>query len=96
MCVVVMMLTPEFKAILEAIEIIKCLGERDTACERDGAPKIRYSSGACARRGVLLQSWRTGTDVTTADAVYECTWCGYWHHTVRKARLSNDEAALAA
>lgn len=88
-----LVLPPEIVAALEAIRVVECLGDRQTACERDGTPKPGYSSAACARRGVLIWSWRRGTTVTENDVVYQCTWCGDWHHGRDRSRGSEVLAA---
>lgn len=75
-----LMLDPEIVAALEAIQIVECRGDRQTACERYGDPKSRYTSAACARRAVLIWAWRYGTTPQSNDVVYHCRWCSDWHH----------------
>lgn len=92
-----LVLPPEVAAVLAGIEIVKSAsGGPEAGCERDGNPRVGYPSAACARRGVLLLSWRDGRTLTGADAVYECRQCGCWHHTRRKWLLVGDRAALVA
>jgi hypothetical protein len=88
-----LVLAPEFVAILEAIEIVECVGDRQAACERNGTPKIGYPSAAYARRALLLWSWYHKAPITAVDVIYSCTWCGDWHHGRDRRR---EVEALAA
>lgn len=82
-----LVVAPWVMAALEAIQIVECVGDRQTACERFGEPKHGYSSAACARRALLVWSWRHESSITSNDVVYCCTWCGDWHHGRQNKRV---------
>lgn len=77
------LLPPEFTdaALWMLVPEVRALGTEDTACLRGdrGNPKVRYTSAACARRGMLAFSWQMRDVLSPLAVVYWCPWCTFYH-----------------
>jgi hypothetical protein len=75
------------EALRRLIPEVRSLGSQGTACTRgkERKPKVRYTSAACARRGLVAYSWQVGDVLSPQAVVYHCPWCDWYH-----AGLSRD------
>lgn len=85
-------------ALWRLIPEVRALGTEKTACTRgyEGNRKVRYTSAACARRGLVAYSWRKGDVLSPQAVVYSCPWCGWYHSgRSRDTPVPVDARALA-
>lgn len=75
-------LSPEIEALLASIPEVRARGSEESAClrTREGKPKLRYTSAACARRAVVAFAWQMGEDrPSMRTVIYLCQFCGWYH-----------------